>query len=260
MTAVVEVRGLTRRFGGVVALDSVTFSISPGEVFAIIGPNGAGKTTLLNLMTGLDRSPAGTVRLDGRDITAWPAWQTIRAGIGRTLQSPGLFSDLTVLENIMVAVNASRQGSFIASMLGLPALRRRERQAREMAMALADRLGLSRDAGRQAGALPFGRQRLVEIARALATEPKVLMLDEPAAGLSGAEVSALAAVLRGLGRFGITICLVEHNMALVMAIADRILVLNHGQVLFHGTPAEVRRHPDVIAAYLGSAAGQAEVT
>jgi branched-chain amino acid transport system ATP-binding protein len=257
MTAIVEVRGLTRRFGGVVALDAVGFSISTGEVFAIIGPNGAGKTTLLNLMTGIDRPPPGTVRLEGCDIAAWPTWRTTRAGIGRTLQSPGLFGDLSVVENIQVAVDAGGQESFLASLFGLPGLRRRERHAVEVAGELVDRLGLRPDAGRPARELPFGKQRLVEIARALATGPKVLMLDEPAAGLSRSEVGALAGVLSGLELLGTTVCLVEHNMALVMAIADRILVLDHGHVLFSGTPREVRSHPEVIAAYLGSAAGTA---
>ena len=260
MTAALEVRGLTRRFGGVVALDSVAFSVAGGEVFAIIGPNGAGKTTLLNLMSGLDPPPPGTVHLEGRDIAAWHPWQATRAGIGRTLQSPGLFGEMTVLENVMVAVGPGRQGSFIASMLGLPGVRRREGEARETALALLDRVGLGPEADRRCGGLPFGKQRLVEIARALATEPTVLMLDEPAAGLSGSEVAGLAQLLRALDGRGTTICLVEHNMALVMAIADRILVLDHGQVLFQGTPQEVRRHPEVVAAYLGSAAGQADTT
>jgi ABC-type branched-subunit amino acid transport system ATPase component len=235
----------------------VGFSISAGEVFAIIGPNGAGKTTLLNLMTGIDRPPPGTVRLEGRDVAGWPAWRTTRAGIGRTLQSPGLFDDLTVRDNIVVAVDAAGQESFLASLLALRGLRRREVRAEEVAGELVDRLGLGPDVDRPARGLPFGRQRLVEIARALATGPKVLMLDEPAAGLSRSEVQALAGVLSGLRELGTTVCLVEHNMALVMAISDRILVLDHGQVLFSGTPREVRSHPEVIAAYLGSAAGPA---
>ncbi len=260
MTAIIEVRGLTRRFGGVVALDAVDLSIAAGEVFAIIGPNGAGKTTLLNLLTGLDRPPAGTVVFEGRDIAGWPAWRTTRAGIGRTLQSPGLFDDLSVLENIKVAVDAGGQESFLGSLLALPGPRRRELRAAEVARELVDRLGLGPDADRPARGLPFGRQRLVEIARALATGPKVLMLDEPAAGLSRSEVEALAVVLSDLGQRGTTVCLVEHNMALVMAIADRILVLDHGQVLFSGTPREVRSHPEVIAAYLGSAAGAGGAT
>jgi branched-chain amino acid transport system ATP-binding protein len=255
VTAILDVRNLTRRFGGVVALDAVGFSITAREVFAVIGSNGAGKTTLLNLMTGVDFPPPGTVHFEGRDIAGWPAWRTARAGIGRTLQSPGLFGDLTVTENVMVAVDAGGQESFVASILRLPGRRRQEQRTEEVASELIERLGLGPDAGRPARGLAFGRQRLVEIARALATGPKILMLDEPAAGLSRSEVQALAVVLSGLRERGTTICLVEHNMNLVMAIADRILVLDHGQVLFSGTPREVRNHPQVIAAYLGSAAG-----
>lgn len=249
---VLEVEGLAKSFGAVRAVGDVSFSVAPGELFAVIGPNGAGKTTLLNLITGIIRADEGTIRVSGRNLTRSGAARHVTSGLARTLQAPVVFPGLTVLENVALGHAAKRNVSFAAALLGLPAVRRWQEEAREKAERLVTSLGLEAVADREATELPLGYQRLVEIGRALATEPKIILLDEPAAGLSHGEASRLGELLRATSKSGIGVCLVEHNMRVVMSVAQRILVLQNGEPLFEGTPSDVQAHPDVIAAYLGS--------
>ncbi len=258
MSAILEVEGVAKRFGGVRAVNGVSFAVEPGQLFAIIGPNGAGKTTLLNLITGLIRPDNGTIRLAGTNVTRAKASRNVAAGMARTLQAPVVIPELTVLENVQLGHAAKWNVSFTAALLGLPRVRRWQREGREKAEGLLTLLGLEALADRFATELPLGQQRLVEIGRALATEPKVILLDEPAAGLARGEVDRLGELLRATAERGIAVCLVEHNMRLVMRVAQNIYVLHHGEPLFQGTAAEVQRHPEVIAAYLGTRKVDAE--
>lgn len=251
MSTVLEVRGVSKRFGGVQALSDVSFSVNDSELFTIIGPNGAGKTTLLNVISGLARADAGSVKILGNDLGRSPAWRNASLGLARTLQTPVVFPFMTVRENVVLGHVARRRISFTAALVGLPHVRKWEREARTKADELLAFLGLEAEADRPATELPLGLQRLVEIARGLATEPKVILLDEPAAGLAQGEVDRLAGLLRAANARGIAVCLVEHNMRLVMSLADRILVLQQGSPLFEGSRTEVQQHPEVIAAYLG---------
>jgi ABC-type branched-subunit amino acid transport system ATPase component len=251
--SVLEATGLSKRFGGVQAVSNVTLSVDEGQIYAVIGPNGAGKTTLLNLLCGLQTPDEGSVRLSGRDITKAAPHVRAQSGMARTLQTPVVYPRLTVLENVMVGWLAQHRISFVASMLRLPSVRRWERDAKRQALETLDLLEMGEYADRQATELPAGLQRLVEIARALASQPKLLVLDEPAAGLARGEVSRLAALIRTAKASGIAVCLVEHNMPLIMSVADRILVIQQGAPLFEGTAAETRQDPRVIAAYLGQA-------
>lgn len=250
MNNVLEIQGVSKRFGGVQALTDVSFHVGEAELFTIIGPNGAGKTTLLNVVTGLVSSDNGTVKLNGRAITR-SSWRNAGRGLARTLQTPVVFPEMTALENVMLGHIACKRIAFVPAMLGLPHVRQWERDARAKAEELLDLLGIAAEADRYATELPLGLQRLVEIGRGLATNPKVILLDEPAAGLAQGEVDRLAALLRATTQRGVAVCLVEHNMRLVMGVAERILVLQQGTTLFEGTPREVQQHPDVIAAYLG---------
>jgi branched-chain amino acid transport system ATP-binding protein len=250
VTAVLEVAGVSKRFGGVRALEDVSFSVGDSELFTIIGPNGAGKTTLLNIVTGLVSADEGTVILNGRKTTR-SSWRNAGRGLARTLQTPVVFPDMTALENVMLGHVARKRIAFVPALLGLPHVREWERDAREKAEELLELLGISDKADRLATELPLGMQRLVEIGRALATEPKIMLLDEPAAGLAHREVDRLGALLKATTKRGVAVCLVEHNMRLVMGVAERILVIQQGAPLFEGTPSEVQQHPEVIAAYLG---------
>lgn len=254
MSALLEVDGVSKRFGGVQALSDVSFSVGPAELFTIIGPNGAGKTTLLNIVTGLVRPDTGRIDFAGANIGRSPTWRNVSRGLARTLQTPVVFPGMTVLENVALGHVAQRRISFTAALLGLPHVRQWEREAHRKAEELLEFLGLQDERARIATELPLGLQRLVEIARALATEPSVMLLDEPAAGLARGEVERLAGLLRSAAERGIAVCLVEHNMRLVMGIAERILVLNLGRRLFEGTVEEVQKHPEVIEAYLGKRA------
>lgn len=252
MTSVLDVNDVSKRFGGVRAVAEVSFSLRASELLTIIGPNGAGKTTLLNIVSGLVRPDRGSIRLCGKDIARLAPWRYASQGLARTLQTPVVFPDMTVLDNVMLGHVALRRVSFTAALLGLPSVRKWERTARAKAEELLELLGLEAEAHRLATELPLGLQRLVEIGRGLATEPKVILLDEPAAGLARGEVDRLAVLLRASISRGIAVCLVEHNMRLVMDVAERILVLHQGHTLFEGTPTQVQQHPEVIAAYLGS--------
>ena len=227
MTPVLEVDGVAKRFGGVRAVSGVSFSVSPGELFAVIGPNGAGKTTLLNLITGLIRPDTGSIRLDGKSLGRSTPSRNVARGLARTLQAPVVFPELTVLENVQLGHAAKWNVSFTSALLGLPSVTRWQREGREKAEELLGLLGLESVADRDAAELPLGHQRLTEIGRALATDPKVILLDEPAAGLARGEVDRLAQLLRATADRGIAVCLVEHNMRLVMGVAQRIYVLQH---------------------------------
>ena len=229
-----EARGLTRFFGGLKAVDGVDFDLARGEVHALIGPNGAGKTTFVGLLSGRTPAQAGAIRFDGQDITRLPAHARVRRGIAYTFQITQVFCNLTVFDNVALAV----QGRGVVLRL-----------ARETKLAL-ERVGLEDRAGQIAGTLSYGHQRLLELAMGLALRPKLLILDEPTQGLANAEIATFKRLVAALAP-GTTVLLIEHNMDVVMDLADRITVLNFGQVLAHGTPAEIRANPAVQAAYLG---------
>ncbi len=249
---VLSARGLAKTFGGVVAVADVTFDVPAGEIRAIIGPNGAGKTTIFNLITAIFPLDRGEIRFKDHGLEGFSTWQRAQLGIARTFQNLQIFTNMTVLENAMVGRHRQSRAGLLAAAFRTPGSRREEAKIREQALACLELVGLAERAQDPAGSLPFGQQRLLEIARCLATEPTLLLLDEPAAGLNLAETDALGQLIVSLRRRGITILLVEHLMDLVMGISDSVLVLNYGQVLAHGSPEAVQNNPAVIEAYLGA--------
>jgi branched-chain amino acid transport system ATP-binding protein len=242
------------RFGGIVALDGVSFAVRPGEIVGLIGPNGAGKTTLFNCLSRLYECDRGEIWFGAERLRTVPRHRVAALGIGRTFQNLALFRSMTVLDNVMVGRHSRSRGGFFASALRLPLARREEAAARARAQELVRLLGLEAVADRRVADLPFGTQKRVELARALAAEPKLLLLDEPASGLNHEEVGVLGALIREIrNRLHLTVLLVEHHMNLVMSISDRVVALNFGRKIAEGTPAEVRSHPELVKAYLGAA-------
>ena len=250
-----SVRGVTVRFGGVVALDDVSFDVEQGQIAGLIGPNGAGKTTLFNCLSRLYQPSAGDILFEGASVLSMARHRIPEIGIGRTFQNVALFDRLTVLENVMVGRHSETNSSFFANALRLPSVVREQQGARDRAMELIDFMDLRAVTDWPAGGLPFPIRKRVELARALAAEPKLLLLDEPAAGLNHDEVATLEGQIRRVRDLrGVTVLLVEHHMSLVMSVSDRVITVNFGRKIAEGTPDEVRRHPEVIRAYLGTAA------
>jgi branched-chain amino acid transport system ATP-binding protein len=251
MAAMLQIEALSRSFGGLVAVDSVDMTIEAGTVHGLIGPNGAGKTTMLNLVSGHLPSSGGQIRFEDDDITRWPAERRARAGIRRTFQNLKLFREMTAFENVMVGMHGQTRCELWHALLRTPSQQAEEASIAIQAREALDFVGLLHIADTPAGSLSYGLQRLVEIARAFVARPKLLLLDEPAAGLNGTECRRLVELIRTIRATGVTIMLIEHHMDVVMPICDRITVLNYGKRLADGAPGEIRRHPDVIKAYLG---------
>jgi branched-chain amino acid transport system ATP-binding protein len=252
VSALLEVEDLAMHFGGLAAVRRVDFSVSEGQIKALIGPNGAGKTTIFNCIAGVLAPTRGRIRFEGRALPAARPHVVARRGIARTFQLCRLFGEMTVLENVLVGCHRRGRAGWLASALRTPAMRSDEARLRDDALAVLARLGLAARADVAAAALPYGEQRLVEVGRALAMSPKLLLLDEPGAGLNAAEHARLATLIRTIRDGGTTILLVDHHMDFVMDLSDEVLVVSYGEKLAEGAPAAVRAHPDVIAAYLGA--------
>jgi len=252
VSALLSLAGVERAFGGVRAVDGAAFQVAPGTVHGLIGPNGAGKTTVINLVSGLLAPTAGAIRLGEREVQGLPPWRVAALGVARTFQNIRLFPDLSARDNVLVGQHLRRSPSLLARMLLLPSAAAEAREAKERAAALLARVGLSERVHEQARHLSYGEQRRVEIARALAAEPRLLLLDEPTAGMNPVEVQAVAALIRQVAADGRSVLLVEHNVRLVMDVCDAITVLNFGKVIAEGPPAAVARDPAVVAAYLGN--------
>ncbi len=249
--SLLSVSGLEKKFGGVTAIAGLDFKVDPEIIFAIIGPNGAGKTTLFNLLTSIYTPTAGTVTFDGHDLTRLKPFQIAKLGITRTFQNLQIFLNMTVLQNVMVGCHLrSRCGIFEAA-FRLPSVLKEEKRVREMAMEALEFCGMQDIANRDASSLPYGVLKKLEVARALAAKPRMLLMDEPAAGLNDTETVSMSKLIRDITSSGVTVLLVEHNMGLVMDVSDRVLVLNYGELLSEGTPQEIQCDPRVIAAYLG---------
>jgi branched-chain amino acid transport system ATP-binding protein len=246
-------RGISRRFGGLVAVDDVDLSVQSGVVHGLIGPNGAGKTTMLNLIAGVLRPTSGSILFELTDITAWSSAKRGVAGIARTFQNLRLFTEMTVLENVMLGLHGRSHAGVFAALLRTPGQLAEERRIQETALETLNFVGISHLADTPASSLAYGHRRLVEIARALACSPSLLLLDEPAAGLTRGEARELIGLISRIRNRGLTVILVEHHMDVVLNSCQRITVLHHGRKLAEGTSAEIQRHPEVIEAYFGGA-------
>jgi branched-chain amino acid transport system ATP-binding protein len=249
--SLLEARHLRKSFGGVKAVQDISLEIEQGSIFALIGPNGAGKSTTMNLLSGTYQPDSGELEFDGHPLVGLPAHQRVRLGIARTFQKIRLFRQLSLLDNVLAGFHIHHEIPVWQYLIPGGAFWRDWRRCRERGMALLDFVGLADKASQRAGALAYGQQRMLEIARALATGPRLFMLDEPAAGLNGSEVQFLLQRLRDIRDRGMTVVVVEHNMDLVMNVADHVYVMDHGEFLFRGSPKEVQNDPKVISAYLG---------
>ncbi|HEM6090092.1 TPA: ABC transporter ATP-binding protein [Streptococcus suis] len=253
--ALLEVKNLTKNFGGLTAVGDVTMELHEGELVGLIGPNGAGKTTLFNLLTGVYEPSEGTISLAGTILNGKAPSKIASLGLGRTFQNIRLFKNMTVLENVLIGLGNHGKAEVLASFLRLPAFYKNEEELKNKAIELLKIFDLEGDADTLAKNLPYGQQRRLEIVRALATEPKILFLDEPAAGMNPQETAELTQLIRKIKEeFGITIILIEHDMSLVMEVTERIYVLEYGRLIAHGTPEEIRNNKRVIEAYLGGEA------